>query len=77
MLSKILRPMDRDLLGLAGKHTLTCAEVSQMAQTRIADIRQKTKDLKKLERTLTDLAARCHGKKVPDCPILDALSARG
>ncbi len=48
-----------------------------MAHTHIADIRQKTKDLKKLERTLTDLAARCHGKKVPDCPILDALSASG
>ncbi len=67
----------RVLLGLAGGHTLTCAEVRQMAHTHIADIRQKTKDLKKLERTLTDLAARCHGKKVPDCPILDALSASG
>jgi hypothetical protein len=32
------------------------------------------RDLKKLERVLTELAARCHGKKVPDCPILDALN---
>lgn len=65
----------RVLLGLAGGHALTCAEVSDMAHGHIADIRQKVKDLKKLERVLTDLAARCHGRKVPECPILDALGA--
>lgn len=66
----------RALLGLAGGHALTCAEVSGMAHAHIADIRQKVKDLRKLERVLTDLAAQCHGRKVPECPILDALSAR-
>ncbi len=65
----------RALLGLAGGHALTCAEVSDMAQAHIAGIRQKVKDLRKLERVLTDLAARCHGRKVPECPILDALGA--
>lgn len=65
----------RVLLGLAGGHALTCAEVSDMAHAHIADIQEKVKDLKKLERVLTDLAARCHGKKVPDCPILEALSS--
>lgn len=65
----------RALLGLAGGHVLTCAEVSDMAHGHIGDIRQKVKDLKKLERVLTDLAARCHGRKVPECPILEALSA--
>jgi MerR family mercuric resistance operon transcriptional regulator len=65
----------RALLGLAGGHALTCAEVSDMAHAHIADIRQKVKDLKKLGRVLTDLAARCHGRRVPECPILDALCA--
>lgn len=65
----------RALLGLAGGHALTCAEVSDMAHAHIADIRQKVKDLKKLERVLTDLAARCHGRRVPECPILDVLGA--
>jgi MerR family mercuric resistance operon transcriptional regulator len=65
----------RALLGLAGVHALTCAEVKGLAEQHIAEIRQKVKDLKRLERVLTDLAARCHGKKVPDCPILDALYA--
>jgi MerR family transcriptional regulator, mercuric resistance operon regulatory protein len=65
----------RALLGLAGKHALTCAEVKGLAEQHIGDIRLKIKDLKRLERTLCDLAARCHGKRVPECPILDALSA--
>lgn len=65
----------RALLGLVGGHALTCAEVRDMAHAHVADIRQKVKDLRKLERVLTDLAARCHGRKVPECPILDALGA--
>jgi MerR family mercuric resistance operon transcriptional regulator len=65
----------RALLGLAGKHELTCAEVKGLAEQHIADVQLKIKDLKRLERILSDLAARCHGRRVPDCPILDALSA--
>ena len=65
----------RALLGLAGTHALTCAEVKGLAEQHTADIRRKIKDLKRLERILSDLAARCHGRRVPDCPILDALSA--
>jgi MerR family mercuric resistance operon transcriptional regulator len=65
----------RALLGLAGKHALTCPEVKGLAGQHTADIRRKIKDLKRLERILSDLAARCHGRRVPDCPILDALSA--
>jgi MerR family mercuric resistance operon transcriptional regulator len=64
----------RALLGLARGNALTCAEVREMARAHIAGIHQRMRDLKKLERVLTELAARCHGKKVPDCPILDALN---
>ena len=63
----------RDLLGLVRGHDLTCAEVKAMTETHVADIRRKVKDLRKLERVLNDLAARCHGREVPDCPILEAL----
>jgi MerR family mercuric resistance operon transcriptional regulator len=64
----------RQLLGLVRGHDLTCAEVKAMTEEHVTDIRQKVKDLKKLERVLTELAAQCSGKAVPDCPILDALS---
>lgn len=65
----------RDLLGLGRGHDLTCAEVKNLTEQHVADIRRKVKDLKKLERILGNLAARCRGSRVPDCPILDALSA--
>ena len=65
----------RDLLGLVRGHGLTCAEVKAMTEQHVTDIRRKMRDLKRLERVLNELAAQCHGKDVPDCPILDALSA--
>jgi len=66
----------RDLLGLVRGHELTCADVKTLTEQHVADIRRKLKDLKKLEHVLNDLAARCHGKEVPDCPILDTLGGR-
>jgi MerR family mercuric resistance operon transcriptional regulator len=66
----------RDLLGLARGHELTCAEVNALTEQHLADIRRKLQDLKRLQRILNDLAAQCHGKQVPDCPILDALGGR-
>jgi MerR family mercuric resistance operon transcriptional regulator len=63
----------RDLLGLARGQGLTCAKVKTMTEIHIAGIRTKVKDLRKLERVLNDLAARCHGREVPDCPLLEAL----
>lgn len=67
----------RDLLGLARGHEVTCAEVKALTEQHIADIRAKMRDLRKLDRVLSDLAARCQGKTVPDCPILDALGVSG
>ena len=65
----------RDLLGLVRGHGLTCAEVKGMTEQHVAGIRSKVKDLKRLERVLRQLAAQCHGTQVPDCPILEVLSA--
>jgi MerR family mercuric resistance operon transcriptional regulator len=65
----------RILLGLARNHKLTCDEVKAVTVRHVTDIRLKIRDLKKLERVLGDLAARCHGRKVPACPILDALGS--
>ena len=36
----------------------------------------KIGDLKKLERLLAKTIARCSGKRVPDCPVLDILDVR-
>src|SRR5262245_6519796 len=64
----------RALLGLTGGRRLTCAKVKGITEQHIADIRQRVKDLKRLERGLTDMVAHGPGGENPDCPILDALA---
>jgi len=63
----------RALLGLGGAHNLTCRKVSALTRHHIGAIRTKIRDLKRLERTLSHLAAQCHGDDVPECPILETL----
>jgi MerR family mercuric resistance operon transcriptional regulator len=63
------------LLGLVRGQNLTCGEVKAMTEQHLADVRRKVKDLKRLERVLTELAAQCRGYAVPDCPILEALNS--
>ena len=65
----------RALLKLVDGGDHTCGEVHDMTVTHIADIRAKITDLKRMEQVLKDMAARCAGGDVPDCPILEALSA--
>jgi len=67
----------RELLGLQRGHDLSCGEVKALTQQHIADVRHKIRDLKRLERVLSRLAAQCRDDEVPDCPILDALGSSG
>ena len=65
----------RALLSLVDGGDYTCGEVHDMTLTHIADIRRKIADLRRMERVLNDMAAKCDGGDVPECPILEALSA--
>ena len=51
----------------------TCGEVRALTLEHLSDIRKKLADLRRLERTLKDIAAQCEGGTVPDCPVIDAL----
>jgi len=64
----------RALLALSGQHGLACDEVKAITDEHIAEVRHKICDLRKLERVLSNLAARCRPNRVPECPILEALS---
>jgi len=66
----------RALLDLGGPGKASCAEVRVIAKRHLDDIRAKIDDLAKLERLLGRTVARCSGKKVPDCPVLDILDSR-
>ena len=63
----------RALLALVDGGIATCAEVRCLTLTHLADIREKMRDLSRLEATLTEISDRCSGEQIPDCPILDAL----
>jgi len=64
----------RLLLGLSGGRRLTCAKVKSITEQHVTEIRRKIKDLRRLERVLSDMAAQCRGDEIPECPILEALA---
>lgn len=63
----------RQLLRLVDGHAYTCAQVRAMTLQHVAEIRHKIDDLRRLERVMSGMAAQCTGRRVPDCPIIDAL----
>ena len=63
----------RDLLRLVDGECHTCAEVKALTLEHLADVQRKIADLSRLKRTLTQVAAKCRGGRVPDCPIIDTL----
>jgi len=65
----------RGLLALVDRGTQTCAEVKERTERHLADVHEKIADLKRIERVLADTAAQCSGDEVPDCPVLEALTA--
>jgi len=63
----------RELLTLVDANAYTCAEAKGITLNHLAEIQQKMADLGKLKAALEDLAGRCEGDHVPDCPIIEAL----
>lgn len=66
----------RALLDLGGPGKASCVEVKEIAAHHLDDIRAKIADLKKLERLLASTIAKCSGRKVPECPVVDILDVR-
>ena len=62
----------RTLLGLAEAGG-GCGEVRQTALAHLEGIRRKIADLRRMEKTLAETAARCEGGEAPHCPILEVL----
>ena len=63
----------RALLNLVDQNNYTCCDVKTITMQNLENIRQKIIDLKKLEKTLSGIAAQCAGDTTPECPIIDAL----
>jgi MerR family mercuric resistance operon transcriptional regulator len=63
------------LLSLADSQDKSCEQVRQTTAAHMTDVRQKIKDLKKMERTLKELIAQCDMNASPNCPIIEILFA--
>lgn len=62
------------LLGLWSDRSRASAEVKKLAQSHADDLAVKIAEMQAMQRTLQDLANRCHGDDRPDCPILEDLA---
>lgn len=61
------------LLALWSDRSRASAEVKALAQAHAGDLGQRIAEMQAMQRTLEDLAQRCHGDDRPDCPILEDL----
>lgn len=62
------------LLGLWNNRSRASAEVKKLAQAHANELAEKIREMQSMQRTLQDLANRCHGDERPECPILDDLA---
>lgn len=65
----------RELLRFVDEPGHTCGEVKGMAMLQSRAAQEKIDDLKRLQKALNNMAARCKGQSYPlrDCPIIEAL----
>jgi Cu(I)-responsive transcriptional regulator len=63
------------LLGLWNNPKRASADVRKLARAHVAELEQKIQEMQAMQRTLEDLARRCHGDHRPECPILDDLTS--
>lgn len=50
-----------------------CAEIHSLTLQHLETIRGRIRDLRRLDKTLSAIAAECEKQVTPDCPIIDAL----
>lgn len=63
----------RELLRLTEERDRPCAEARDVAAIHLADVRAKIADLKRMERVLKDVVARCGDGTLPECPLIETL----
>jgi MerR family mercuric resistance operon transcriptional regulator len=66
----------RALARLAAGPGAACDEVLAMTRAHLAQVRQKLRDLARLEAVLARLAAQCGRGRPRACPVIEALAGR-
>jgi len=63
----------RAMLKMVDQDWVSCGEVHAMTMEHLGSVKDKIRNLKKLERALIGMAAECAKGDVPDCPIIETL----
>ncbi|MDQ2702074.1 MAG: Cu(I)-responsive transcriptional regulator [Pseudomonadota bacterium] len=63
------------LLNLWSDRERSSANVKTLALQHADALRERIAEMQAMQRTLEDLARRCHGDGRPDCPIIEGLAA--
>ena len=65
----------RELLGLSAKKPKACADVHEIANRHLADVRRRMADLARMESALAPMVESCPRRGgLATCPILNSLS---
>ena len=64
-----------NLLGLWDDRARASADVKKLARQHAQALTEKIAEMQAMQRTLEELARRCHGDARPECPILDDLAS--
>lgn len=64
----------RALLDVADRPDQPCADVDALARAQIREVEDKIADLTCLRDELVRIVGQCHGGRVADCHIIEALS---
>jgi MerR family copper efflux transcriptional regulator len=64
----------KELLSLWQDPARASADVKAIAQSHVAELQQRIRELTEMRDTLSDLAEACSGDHRPDCPILHSLA---
>lgn len=64
----------REMIALSQNQERSCAEIDEIARRHAADVRERIKRLKTLERELNRMIRECAVDRVADCRIMEVLS---
>jgi len=63
-----------EIIGLLSMESAKCEEIQEMASSKLADVRSRITDLKRMEFVLNQLVLSCQtNPKKAGCPIIDTL----
>ena len=65
-----------DIGALLGEQTLSCRDVQALVETRLADVGERLKDLRHVQRTLKSTLAKCRASDGRVCSVVDQLRSK-